>query len=135
MANRRKAIVVDDSDYWCEELEELLQDKGFDVVTASDRSTALSVLANESFDIAIIDVNLTDEVYNADGFLINRYIQDNLSDTPVILVSARPLTTQELVDIHPAMFVEKSNMWSQLNLLLEQVMSTTTVLEKGNDQE
>jgi DNA-binding response OmpR family regulator len=127
--------VVDDSDYWCEELEELLQDKGFDVVTASDRSTALSVLANESFDIAIIDVNLTDEVYNADGFLINRYIQDNLSDTPVILVSARPLTTQELVDIHPAMFVEKSNMWSQLNLLLEQVMSTTTVLEKGNDQE
>ena len=119
MGNWSKALVVDDSSAWREELKELLQDKGFEVVTAGDRQTALCALSNESFDIAIIDVNLTDEIHNVDGLLISRYIRDNSPNTRVILISARSLSTQELADTYPATFIEKSNMWSQLNLLLK----------------
>jgi DNA-binding response OmpR family regulator len=120
MTDLSKALVVDDSSGWREELKEMLQDKGFDVVTAGDRQAALSRLDSESFDIAIIDVNLTDEIHNVDGLLINRHIQNKASSTFVVLISARSLSTQELASICPAKFVEKSDIWDHLNLLLEQ---------------
>ena len=119
MTSHRKALVVDDSQDWREELEEHLQEKGFEVVTASDHDTALSVLAGKSFDTAVIDVNLTDKTFNVDGLLINRYIQDNAPGTRVILISARSLDTRELAEISPATFIEKSDLWEQLNSLLE----------------
>jgi two-component system OmpR family response regulator len=119
MANHRRALVVDDSIDWREELEEFLQDKGFEVVTAGDRLSSLSALDTESFDVAIIDVNLADEIYNVDGLLITRYIRDKAINTRIVLISARPLSTQELADIYPAVFIEKSDIRSKLNLLLE----------------
>ena len=120
MPNRRKALIVDDSKDWREELEEFLREKGFEVVTASDRRAALSALDAESFDTAILDVNLTDETLpNRDGLLINRYIQENAPGTRVILISAWPLNSKELADIRPARFIEKSYLWDQLNPMLD----------------
>ena len=118
MTDRGRALVVDDCSDWREELRELLQDKGFSVFTAHDRPTALSALDTQPFDVAILDVNLSDKTHNVDGLLINRYIQDKGIDTRVILVSARALTSQELAQVRPATFIEKSNIWKQLNLLL-----------------
>jgi DNA-binding NtrC family response regulator len=119
MVNHGKALVVDDCRDWREELKELLQDKGFEVVTAGDLRTALSVLGNESFDTAIIDVNLTEGMPSEEGLLINSYIQDNAPNTEVILISVKSFTDRRLRDIHPARFIEKSNLWSKLNELLE----------------
>jgi DNA-binding NtrC family response regulator len=112
-----KALVVDDSRAWRDELTEVLQDMGAEVIVASDRRSALSVLADESFDIAIIDVNLAGETYDFGGFAINRYIQDHSPGTQVILISAESLTAKEIVTIQPARFVEKPNILRQLNSL------------------
>ena len=117
--NRGKALVVDDCRDWREELKDLLHDKGFEVVTAGDLGTALSVLSNESFDTAIIDVNLTEGMPSEEGLLINSYIQDNSPNTEVILISVKSLTDWRLGDIHPARFIEKSNLWTELNELLK----------------
>lgn len=130
MTNRGKALVVDDSSDWREELEELLQDSGFEVVMAHDRSTALSALDSQPFDIAVVDVNLSDKTHNVDGLLINRHIQDCGIDTRVILVSARSLTAQEIARAHPATFVEKSSIWDQLRLLLGEM---DRAQERGED--
>jgi DNA-binding response OmpR family regulator len=118
MTDRGRALVVDDCSDWREELQELLQDSGFEVFVAHDRPTALSALDTQPFDVAVVDVNLSDKTHNVDGLLINRYIQDKGIDTRVILVSARPLTAQELAHAHPAKFVEKSSIWNQLYVLL-----------------
>ena len=121
MANPISALVVDDSSTWRDELRGLLENKGFEVVAASDRRTALAALGNQSFDVAIIDVNLADAEHNVDGLLINRYIQDQAIETRVILISARSLSTQELADACPATFIDKSNLWRELNALLDQI--------------
>jgi DNA-binding NtrC family response regulator len=135
MADRGKALVVDDYSDWREELEDFLLDKGFEVVTAGDRDAALSVLCSESFDVAVVDVNLTDEAHNVDGLIINQYIQENLPNTRVILISARSLDAQELGSISPATFLGKANMWRELNSLLEQVGCATMVQEEHSEQE
>ena len=124
MTDRGKALVVDDSSDWREELRELLQDNGFAVLTAHDRPTALSALDTQPFDVAVVDVNLSDKTHNVDGLLINRYIQDKGIDTRVILISARVLAPQELAEVHPATFIEKSDIWKQLNLLLSEIDRT-----------
>lgn len=124
MTNRGKALLVDDCSDWREELQELLQDNGFAVFAAHDRPTALSALDTQPFDVAVIDVNLSDKTHNVDGLLINRYIQDKGIDTHVILISARALTPQELAEVHPATFIEKSDIWKQLNLLLGEIDRT-----------
>jgi DNA-binding NtrC family response regulator len=124
MTNRGKALLVDDCSDWREELQELLQDNGFAVFTAHDRPTALSALDTQPFDVAVVDVNLSDKTHNVDGLLINRYIQDKGIDTRVILISAHALTPQELAEVHPATFIEKSDIWKRLNLLLCEIDRT-----------
>ena len=124
MTDRGRALVVDDCSDWREELQELLQDSGFEVFAAHDRPTALSALDTQPFDVAVVDVNLSDKTHNVDGLLINRYIQDKGIDTHVILISARGLTPQELAEVHPATFIEKSDIWKQLNLLLCEIDRT-----------
>lgn len=124
MTDRGKALVVDDCSDWREELGELLQDNGFAVFTAHDRPTAVSALDTQAFDVAVVDVNLSDKTHNVDGLLINRYIQDKGIDTRVILISARVLAPQELAEVHPATFIEKSDIWKQLNLLLSEIDRT-----------
>ncbi|MBN1262389.1 MAG: response regulator [Anaerolineae bacterium] len=119
MNPRKRALIVDDVSDWREEIKELLQDKGFAVVTASDKQAALSAVSQENFDFAIVDVNLTDEIHNVDGLLVFRYIRNNSPETAVVLISAQSLNAQELEFIHPARFIEKSNIWRELSALLD----------------
>ncbi|MGD2177856.1 MAG: response regulator [Anaerolineae bacterium] len=135
MVSRGKALVVDDYSDWREELKEFLQDKGFEVITASDRDAALSVLRSESFDVAVVDVNLTDEARDVDGLIINQYIQENTPDVRVILISARSLDAQEFGNASPATFLMKANLWRELNSLLERVECSTMVQEEDSEQE
>jgi two-component system chemotaxis response regulator CheB len=112
--SRRTALVVDDVRAWREELAEVLQEMDFEVATASDRRSALAMLAREPFDLAIIDVNLAGESYDRGGLAVNRHIQEHSPGTQVILISAQTLTTAENTAIAPAIFVEKANILRRL---------------------
>lgn len=117
---RGRVLVVDDIHDWCEELKELLVEEGFAVEIAGNKYTALNFLHTQRFDLAIIDVNLTDEADNIDGLLLNRFIQENLKDVFVVLISARSLNPQELESIKPAIFIGKEKIWNALNDLIDQ---------------
>lgn len=113
--SRKKALVVDDSQDWRSDLEELLREKNYDVLAAKDRATAISLLSTHVFDIVVLDVNLSDESYNVDGLLINQELKQKNLKTLIILISARDLTAEELENIKPSIFVEKSRIWDALN--------------------
>lgn len=117
MKPAQRALVVDDSDDWRAEIKEMLQDYGFAVVTAGDKQSALFELEKQTFNLAIIDVNLTDETPNADGLLISRYIQENAPATSVVVISAESYSPSVLA---PARFFEKSEIPYQLRPFLEQ---------------
>ena len=112
---RKLALIVDDSQDWRSDLEELFRGKKYDVMTAKDRSTAIALVSTYVFDIAVLDVNLTDEIHNVEGLMINQELKQKSPSTRVILVSARDLTSRELENIKPSIFVKKSNIWDALN--------------------
>ena len=117
---RGTALVVDDAKDWRNELQEFLEDEGFEVITVGDKASALQVLDSGAISLAIIDVNLADEMQNMDGLLLNRYIREQALDIQVILISARTLGANDLEKIQPTIFIEKSRIWEKLYPFLSQ---------------
>lgn len=56
-----RILVVEDEMYMAMVLKDLLSEAGYQVFTAADMGTALDLIARESFDGAIVDVNLGGE--------------------------------------------------------------------------
>lgn len=66
--HNHKVLVVDDQEYWLEQLEDILISDGFAVQTANSFNKALQAIKGNEFDLAIIDVRLTDsDPLNQDG--------------------------------------------------------------------
>jgi two-component system, OmpR family, response regulator CpxR len=59
--NPRRALIVDDEVPLCEVLSDLLDLEGFQVTVCHDIASARERLAESEFDIALLDVFLTDE--------------------------------------------------------------------------
>jgi DNA-binding response OmpR family regulator len=55
---QRRVLVVEDEVLICMLIETILDDAGYQVLTANTLQDALDVIARESFDIAILDLNL-----------------------------------------------------------------------------
>src|SRR5579862_6584403 len=79
-----RILVVDDERELVELLAFALRRAGYTVLAAHDRPTAMKLLAGETPDLAVLDVNLGD----ADGFELLREIRQR-SDMPVIMLSGR----------------------------------------------
>jgi DNA-binding response OmpR family regulator len=65
----------------------ILEQKGFDVTSANGGSEALKVLADQSFDLVLLDVMMPE----VDGFTVCRKIKEDsrLKDIPVIFLTAK----------------------------------------------
>ena len=85
---RKHALVVEDQELWRELFfGEALQDMGFEVFPAATKEEALDLLEKHSFDVAVIDINLTDVPGNSDGVLVADYIEHKGVWLPIIVVS------------------------------------------------
>lgn len=81
-------LVVEDQEYWREGVfGESLQELGFAVFSASTREKALELLDKHRFNLAIIDINLTNVTGNTDGLIVIERIQNLNAKTPIIVVS------------------------------------------------
>lgn len=81
-------LVVEDQAYWREDVfGESLQELGFAVFPAATKEQALALLDKHRFNLAIIDINLTDVTGNTDGLIVADRIQSINLQTPIIIVS------------------------------------------------
>ena len=78
-----KLLLVEDDTAIVENLQEFLTEEGFTVSAAAGQQEALALLEEERFDIALLDVSLTD----GNGFAICSYLKKN-TDTVVIFLTA-----------------------------------------------
>jgi DNA-binding response OmpR family regulator len=63
---QRRVLVVEDEVLICMLIETILEDAGYQVLTANTLQDALDVIARESLDMAILDLNLQEKkVYPA----------------------------------------------------------------------
>ncbi len=84
---RVRILLVDDSMVTREMERRLLEDAGFHVSAASDAQEALALLAEESFDCVVTDI----EMPGMDGFELTAHLRgvEHFAQLPIIVVSTR----------------------------------------------
>ena len=87
--SKKRILAVDDDDTALSALRHILTQNGYEVLTAPEGDAALAILAQESFDLAILDVGLP----GMSGFDLCRRIRANAAtqDLPVIFLTAKSL--------------------------------------------
>ena len=77
-------LVVDDEPSIVQTLAGILQDEGFEVLTAPDGETALQVVEEESPDLVFLDISLP----GMDGLEVLQQLKEHQPLLPVVMVSA-----------------------------------------------
>ena len=79
----RRVLLVDDEDRFIIQLGRLLKRRHFHVVTAGDGQQALGLIANQRFDVVVLDIRMP----VMDGMTALRHLQANPSAPPVIMLT------------------------------------------------
>jgi CheY-like chemotaxis protein len=92
MEKLRKIVIVDDDIDIINVVESVLTAKGYQVLSASDKTEGLKLIRSEKPDLAILDVMMTTQF---EGFeLANEIVKDEtLSSMPVIIQSSIDVLT------------------------------------------
>jgi DNA-binding response OmpR family regulator len=83
----KRILVVDDDENILNLERTILEQKGFDVIGAGGGQEALDLLAQQTFDLVLLDVMMPE----VDGFTVCRKIKEDsrLKDVPVIFLTAK----------------------------------------------
>jgi len=83
----KRILVVDDDENILSLERTILEQKGFDVTAAAGGAEALKLLADQTFDLVLLDVMMPE----VDGFTVCRKIKEDsrLKDVPVIFLTAK----------------------------------------------
>ena len=92
--NRKKILVVDDNAVIVKSLSIKLQANNYDVLTAEDGGSAVSVARREKPDLILLDINFPPDVAHGggvpwDGFLIMGWLRrmEEAQNIPMIVIS------------------------------------------------
>jgi CheY-like chemotaxis protein len=94
LGQNRKILVVDDNPVVLKAFDLKLAALGFQVLTASDGSSAVSIARNERPDLIVLDINFPPEVGSSglqwDGFNIMQWMHrfQEASNIPVIIITS-----------------------------------------------
>lgn len=82
---KQSVLVVEDDESIRLALEENLKFEGYEVTTAGDGTTGLSLATEKPFDLMLLDIMLP----GASGYDICRKVRDAGNQTPIIMLTAR----------------------------------------------
>ncbi len=92
--NPMKAMIVDDEQAIRDALGRKLKRAGYDVILCGDGLEALRAFYAERPEIVILDIVMPE---NVDGLTVCRRIRD-VSDAPIMMLSAQAVTEEDVVD-------------------------------------
>lgn len=82
-----QVLIVEDDEVWRTQLLEQLQELGLTVFAVATKEEAITLVDTYSFDLTIIDINLTNITGNRDGLHVVDYLESKGKATPVIVIS------------------------------------------------
>jgi DNA-binding response OmpR family regulator len=87
MAAKKRVLAVDDDPTALNALRQILTQKGYDVTTAAGGEEALSLVASQDFDLALLDVVMP----GTSGYDVCRRIRadERTKDLPVVFLTAK----------------------------------------------
>ena len=128
MNKQHPILIVEDQDYWREDIfRETLEDAGYRVETAGSYREAIGVLEKQTFDLVVVDVNLTGDTRNRDGVLVLEHMV-SLGHHPRIIVvtgsDSRAAAAESVKKFHPLAFLDKTTFdMGQFIALVEQALA------------
>jgi CheY-like chemotaxis protein len=86
---RKRVLAVDDDPAAVSALRQILVQRGYEVVTTTSGEEAVTLLADQSFDLAILDVTMP----GMSGYDLCRHIRqdERTRDLPVIFLTAKSM--------------------------------------------
>jgi len=79
---RQKVLLIDDDPDFCEAIQTILSDKGFQVITSHTGEDGIHLAETENPDIVLLDVVLPE----MDGFAACKYLKENIKTEPIPIV-------------------------------------------------
>lgn len=131
---RKRVLAVDDDPAAVGALRQILTQKGYEVVTAHSAEDALSVLADQTFDLAILDVAMP----GMSGYDLCRKMRKDARtvDVPVIFLTAKALLMDmaEGQDAGSDLYLIKPVLASKLLSMVSMFLSDDAPLAKKRSQ-
>jgi len=110
MNTQLSVLVVEDEEDWREKtFRELLEDEGYLVETAASHEEAIAKLHKQRFDLAIVDINLTDVPHNVDGTFVLDAIAELGLKTKIMIVSGTARSDKVVEKYQPSGFFRKQS--------------------------
>jgi two-component system response regulator HydG len=133
MSKKLRILVVDDNPEFCQNLADILQEKGWEVATAYDGFKALESVKQSGFDLVLIDIKMP--VMN--GVETFKKMKEIAPGTPVIMMSA--YAVEELIReaLHEEVFgfLKKPVDFEKLYNLIEQATAKGALILLVDDDQ
>ncbi|MRR15150.1 MAG: sigma-54-dependent Fis family transcriptional regulator [Deltaproteobacteria bacterium] len=119
---KRKILIIDDNDIFCESVSDLLSDGNTDVLTANTGKDGLRICAETKVDIVILDQKLPD----AEGISLCPSILKQNTETKIIFVTAYPSfnNAREAIKVGAHDYLSKPFEMAELELTIKQAFRT-----------
>ena len=123
MAKKKRILAVDDDPTALNALRQILTQKGYEVTTATSGEEALSLVASQDFDLALLDVIMP----VISGYEVCRRIRadERTKDLPVVFLTAKGTVTdmREGQDAGSDLYLVKPVMAARLLAMLGMFLS------------
>lgn len=87
MAEEHNVLIVEDDPSWQKRFKRYLRNEPFIISTASTYQEGLDLIETQSFDLVILDVNLSEVVENYDGLRLGSKLWNRDKKVKIIIVS------------------------------------------------
>jgi DNA-binding NtrC family response regulator len=120
--NKRKILVVDDNDIFCESVRDILRDENTDVLTANTGKDGLKICQDTKVDVVILDQKLPD----TEGVSLCPSILKENDQTKIIFVTAYPSFSNavEAIKVGAHDYLSKPFEMAELELTVKQAFRT-----------
>jgi DNA-binding NtrC family response regulator len=112
MSNPYQILIVEDEAQWRQEiLCEALEDQGYQVQTSDSYEQAVAALDRHTFDLIVIDINLTGVSGNQDGIRVLERLDAMRTEIQTIVISGsrtRAMAAESVKKFHPLAFIDKT---------------------------
>jgi DNA-binding response OmpR family regulator len=105
-------LIVEDIPSWQKTLKRYLQHEPFTIFIASNYQDALNLIETKTFDLVILDVNLTGVTGNYDGLRIGDNLWSRNTGTKIIIISGTGDSERHLRewDFEPSCVLKKQSL-------------------------
>ncbi len=120
--NKRRILIVDDNDIFCESIRDILRDENTDVLTANTGKDGLKICQDTKIDVVILDQKLPD----AEGVSLCPSILKQNDQTKIIFVTAYPSFSNavEAIKVGAHDYLSKPFEMAELELTVKQAFRT-----------